>query len=63
MQTFKIVRLFLRGRRRTIIKGLTYEQAVAHCGDKETSSSTCQRAENRRRTRRCGKWFDSFIEE
>jgi hypothetical protein len=64
MQTFRIVRLFMRDRPRTIARGLTFEQVVVHCQDKETSSSTCRLAVNKRRTRRCGPWFDSFdIEE
>lgn len=60
-QTYRIVRLFYRSKaRRTIARGLTLEQAQAHCRNPETSSSTCIEAVGRRRTARLGPWFDSF---
>jgi hypothetical protein len=60
-QTYRIVRLFYRSKaRRTIARGLTLEQAQAHCRNPETSSSTCIEAAGRRRTARFGPWFDSF---
>lgn len=63
MTTYRIVRLFFRGRRRTIRRGLTLEAAQAHCSDPQTSSSTCTSAAGRRRTARCGAWFDSYTQE
>ena len=60
---YKIQRLYFRGGRRTIKSGLTLEQAQAHCSDPETSSSTCQRAKNVKRTRERGAWFDSYTQE
>jgi hypothetical protein len=65
MTTYKVQRLFFRTykRPRLIKSGLTLEQAQAHCSDPETSSSTCKRAANVRRTRTFGPWFDSYTEE
>ena len=64
MQTYTIPRLFRDSPRRTVVKkGLTLEQAQAHCSDPETSSSTCTSAEGTRRTKRSGPWFDSYSEE
>ena len=61
--TFKIVRSYFRGGKRTIDTGLTLEEAKAHCADPETSSSTCISAVGQRRTRERGRWFDGFEEE
>lgn len=63
MSTYKIVRMFFKGRKYTIKRGLTLEQAQKHCRDPETSSSTCEGAEGRRRTRMHGRWFDGYSEE
>jgi hypothetical protein len=62
---YKVQRLYFRDARmkRTIKTGLTLEQAQAHCSDPETSSSTCTKAANRRRTAERGPWFDSYTEE
>lgn len=49
-------------RRRTLVVRCTLEEAQRHCQDPETSSSTCTRPENRRRTRRLGAWFDGYDE-
>jgi hypothetical protein len=59
---YKIERLYFRSgsRRRTIATGLTLEEAQAHCRDPETSSSTCTKAANKRRTAQRGPWFDSY---
>ena len=61
---YKIQRLYFNrpGYKRTIKTGLTLKEAQAHCSDPETSSSTCTKPENTRRTRRLGKWFDSYTE-
>ena len=64
MQTYTITRLFRDSPRRTVVKkGLTLEQAQAHCSDPETSSSTCTSAEGTRRMERFGPWFDSYSAE
>lgn len=61
---YRIVRFYESApiRRRIIAKGLTIEQAKAHCSDPETSSSTCTKAAGKARTKRLGRWFDGFEE-
>jgi hypothetical protein len=59
---YKIVRMYQDGPPRTIKRGLTLEQAQAHCRDPETSSSTCKKPHNVRRTRERGPWFDGYTE-
>lgn len=61
--TYKIVRFYFRGKKHTIERGLTLEEAQAHCNDPETSSRTCKKAENVRRTTTLGPWFDGYTEE
>lgn len=62
--SYRIVRHYKEDySRRTIETGLTLEQAQAHCQDPETSSSTCTKAINVRRTARYGAWFDGYEEE
>lgn len=63
MTTYKIVRGYFRGGRRTIKTGLTLEEAQAHCGNPETSSRTATSAAARRRTAERGPWFDGYTEE
>ncbi|MEJ7804106.1 MAG: hypothetical protein WKH68_12175 [Candidatus Limnocylindria bacterium] len=48
---------------RTIARGLTLEQAQAHCKDPETSSSTATSDEATAHTRTYGLWFDGYEEE
>lgn len=63
--SYRIVRFYLDHptiRRRIIQRGLTLEEAQRHCKDPETSSSTCESAAGRRRTRRVGAWFDGYEE-
>ncbi len=50
-------------RRRVIDRGLTLEEAQAHCQDPETSSSTATGPVGRRRTRQVGQWFDGYQED
>ena len=64
--TYKIVRFYRDNEdlNRTIVtRGLTLEQAQAHCNDPETSSSTCTNAEGLERTKKHGPWFDGYEEE
>ena len=70
MEKYKIVRHYYdngkwmeSGRNRTIESGLTLEQVQAHCGDPETSSSTCVTAKRKAYTRKVGEWFDGYTAE
>ena len=59
-QTYKIVRLFFKGGKRTVKRGLTLEQAQEHCRNPQTSSRTCTNYIGRKRTEQRGPWFDSY---
>jgi hypothetical protein len=66
MPTYKIVRFFrddeaLNGS--VVTRGLTLEQARAHCDDQETSSFTATSPEAVARTKAHGPWFDGYEEE
>lgn len=63
MSTYKVVRRYFQGGKRVVKRGLTLEQAQAHCRDPETSSRTASSAAARRRTRLKGPWFDGYTEE
>lgn len=67
MATYRIIRMYQNRdtapARRIIKSGLTLEQAQAHCGDPETSSRTCKKAANIRRTKIYGPWFDGYEEQ
>jgi hypothetical protein len=58
--TYKIVRMYQRGGKRTLQTGLTLEEAQEHCRNPETSSSKCTSAAGKRRTRIMGPWFDGY---
>lgn len=62
--SYKVVRMYQDSNipRRTIERGLTLEEAQAHCKDPETSSSTATGKTARARTRRLGAWFDGYEE-
>lgn len=61
-ERYKVVRWFCDGPRvkRVIKRGLTLEEAQEHCGDPETSSSTCTSAKRKAYTERVGDWFDGY---
>lgn len=60
---YKIVRYYYsNSSRRTIKRGLTLEEAQAHCRDKETSSKTATSSAAKARTRKYGQWFDGYTE-
>ena len=68
--TYKIIRFMFRNgsqhpqsTKRTILTGLTLEQAQAHTSSPEASSRTCQKAANRRRTKLYGPWFEGHTKE
>ena len=60
--SYKIVRHYFNGGKRTIQRGLTLEEAQAHCRSTETSSRTATSARAKAITRRMGPWFDSYTE-
>lgn len=63
MDTYRIIRMFFKGGKRVIEKGLTLEQAQVHCKDPETSSQTCTKSAGRKRTEQRGPWFDGYERE
>lgn len=60
--TYMIKRMYFDSPRHgeVIKKGLTLEEAQAHCNDPETSSETCTSDPGRIRTRDHGPWFDGY---
>lgn len=60
---YKIVRIYFKGGKRVIDRGLTLEEAQAHCSDPETSSRTATSQAARRRTKARGPWFDGYEKE
>ena len=67
MTTYKIVRTFggvhhVRTRR-TIKRGLTLKQAMAHCRNPETNSRTATGPEATARTEKYRVWSDTFTSE
>lgn len=59
---YKIIRHFFNERPSIIIKkGLTYDDALEHCNNPETSSTSCISTYRRAYTRKNGPWFDGFI--
>ena len=63
--TYRIVRFFADDKypNETIVRGLTLEQAQAHCSDPESSASSCMSPEGVERTQKKGNWFDGYQEE
>lgn len=65
MTTYKIVRHYQNGEKRTIKTGLTLDEAQEYCKDSETSSLTCTLISvytNNAYANR-GAWFDGYEEE
>ena len=65
VKTYKVIRMFESDDYETEIlaRGLTLEEAQAHCNSPETSSSTAQSSEATARTFKFGRWFDGYNEE
>jgi hypothetical protein len=63
--SYKIVRFYFDNAipSRVIKRNLTLEEAQTHCRDPETSSRTCTKYHNRKRTARIGPWFDGYEKE
>lgn len=74
-KTYKIIRFFANDGRRdrkgnpfqweneVRARGLTLEEAQAHCKDPETSSRTAKRGPAVSMTNARGSWFDGYEEE
>ena len=62
---YNIVRFYKNAgiRRRIISRGLTLEEARAHCSNPQTSSRTATTGTAGSRTRRLGAWFDGYEPE
>ena len=62
---YSIVRMFenVSCKNRIIKRGLTLEEAQAHCRDPETSSSTATSRKAVARTEHMGRWFDGYESE
>lgn len=61
--TYRIVRFFSCGSKRTIKSGLSLKEAQDYCQNPETCSKTCKSATGRKRTRLKGEWFDGYYKE
>ena len=58
---YDIVRMYKnKWQGRIILRGLTLQEAQAHCSNPETSSKTCTSAKSKAITKRNGEWFDSY---
>mgnify|MGYP006147789985 CR=1 FL=1 len=62
MNTYNIVRMYanVNQKARIIHRGLTLEQAQAHCKDPNTSSRTAVKASAKAITKSVGEWFDGY---
>lgn len=63
--SFRIVRRYLDENYapHTVRRGLTLEEAQAHCRNPETSSSTAKHTRAARITAERGPWFDGYEED
>ena len=61
--SYKIVRMFERGGKRVIKRGLTLAEAQAWCKDPRTSSKTATDAKAAAYTRAHGPWFDGWEDD
>lgn len=64
VKTYRIVRKFFdKHPDEEIATGLTLDEAKAHCGNPETSSTSCTTASAKAITEKMGPWFDAYYEE
>lgn len=61
--TYKVIRFFQNGSHRTILRGLTLEEAQNICSSEESSSRTCTSKTGKDRTRKYGNWFNGYEKE
>tara|TARA_Y100000310_G_C20122105_1_gene551940 strand:- start:46 stop:285 length:240 start_codon:yes stop_codon:yes gene_type:complete len=65
---YKIIRFSYTGSDRTMLNGLTLEQAQSHCQDPQTSSRTCTTPKGKRTKAMIANhernpWFHGYTEE
>jgi hypothetical protein len=60
---YKIVRYYFRGKKVTLKRGVTLEEAQRHCASLQTSSQTASGYVAKRRTASKGMWFDGYVKE
>lgn len=59
---YKIVRFYAKDcRERTLRTNVSQLHAQEHCSNPESSSKTCQKPANIRRTQKIGHWFDAML--
>ena len=65
MTTYNIVRFYQSPSQNAQVlqTGLSYAEAIEHCNDNETSSSTCTNQDGLNHTEQFGEWFDGYSEE
>lgn len=63
MQKYKIIRYYMVGDNYIIRKNLSYNEAIEHCNDLESSWLTCKNPINIALTESCGAWFDGYTEQ
>jgi hypothetical protein len=63
LNSYCIVRFVHNVGRDIVLRGLTYEEALEHCNDPETSSTTCSRETSKRLDLVGFDWFDGFERE
>ena len=65
MKTYKVIRVYQNGMKQTVrgMTRLSEEEAQAHCPDAETSSKTCTKPANVKRTKLRGPWVDCYDSE
>ena len=59
--TYKIIRFYMNKNKRVIKRGLSLEEAQAHCRSPQTSFRTAKGRDAY--TRRVGAWFDGYERE
>lgn len=61
---YNIIRIYQDERipSRVIKRGLTLDEAQAHCRNPQTSSRTASSEQARKHTEKYGPWFDGYVE-
>lgn len=59
---YRLIRYYFSGDKEELGTVETKEEAVEHCSDPQTSSTTCTSVEGLARTEEFGPWFDGHRE-